>query len=135
MPVLHQSFAPIPADHILVGLWWPPYRPSASHIASIHLAAIRFCMLVFAKQEGIGLRVSEVRDKLVEGLMNLSFAKQLWLLFRALIHHGLSGIKHQLGCPVEQIMEAIEVHINQFFVQALQLDRLTLQREALDRSD
>ena len=107
----------------------------ASHIASIHLAAIRFCMLVFAKQEGIGLRVSEVRDKLVEGLMNLSFAKQLWLLFRALIHHGLSGIKHQLGCPVEQIMEAIEVHINQFFVQALQLDRLTLQREALDRSD
>lgn len=39
----------------------------ASHIASIHLAAIRFCMLVFAKQEGIGLQVSEVRDKLSRG--------------------------------------------------------------------
>ncbi|SFI69920.1 hypothetical protein SAMN05428978_102742, partial [Nitrosomonas sp. Nm34] len=48
---------------------------------------------------------------------------------------GLSGIKHQLGCRVEQIMEVIEAHINQFFVQALQLDYLTLQREALDRSD
>ncbi|SFM11578.1 transposase, partial [Nitrosomonas communis] len=107
----------------------------ASHIASIHLADIRFCMLVFAKQEAGGWQVSEVRDKLVEGLMNLSFAKQLWLLFRALIHDGLSGIKHQLGCSVEQIMEAIEAHINQFFVQALQLDHLTLQQEALDRRD
>ena len=92
-------------------------------------------MLVFAKQEGIRLQVSEVRDKLVEGLMNLSFAKQLWLLFRALIHEGLSGIKRQLGCSVEQIMETIEAHINQFFMQALQLDYLTLQQEALDRCD
>jgi hypothetical protein len=41
----------------------------ASHIASIHLAAIRFCMLVFAKQEAGGWQVSEVRDKLVEGLI------------------------------------------------------------------
>lgn len=107
----------------------------ATHIASIHLAAIRFCMLIFAKQEDGGLQVSAVRDKLVEALMNLSFAKQLWLLFRALIHEGLSGIERQLGCSVEQIMEAIEALINQFFTQALQLDYLTLQQEALDRSD
>jgi hypothetical protein len=76
-----------------------------------------------------------VRGKLVEGLMNLNFAKQLWLLFLTLIHEGLSGIKHQLGYSIEQIMEAIEAHINQFFVQALQLDSLILQLEALDRSD
>ncbi|SFM54413.1 transposase, partial [Nitrosomonas communis] len=87
----------------------------SSHIASIHLAAICFCMLVFAKQAGSGLHVSAVRDKLIEGLTNLSFAKQLWLLFRALVHEGLSGIERQLGCTVEQIMEAIETYINQFF--------------------
>ncbi|TYP70030.1 hypothetical protein BCL69_11292 [Nitrosomonas communis] len=43
-----------------------------------------------------------------------------------MIHEGRSGIKRQLGCSVEQIMETIEAHINQFFMQALQLDYLTL---------
>lgn len=104
----------------------------ASHIASIHLSAIRFCMLVFEQQKGMGLQVSAVRNQLVDGLMNLSFAKQLWFLFRVLIHDGLSGIKQQLGCPIDQIMEVIEEHINHFFVQALQLDHFTLRQEAMD---
>ncbi|MCH9659867.1 MAG: transposase [Bacteroidetes bacterium] len=104
----------------------------ASHIASIHLAAIRFCMLVFQRQKGLRLQVSSVRNQLVDGLMNLSFAKQLWVLFRALIHNGLSGIKQQLDCPIVHIMEVIEEHINHFFVQALQLDPFTLRQEAMN---
>ena len=107
----------------------------ASHIASIHLSAIRFCMLVFEKQESIGLQVSAVRNQLVDGLMNLSFAKQLWFLSRALIHDGLLSIKQQLVCPIDQIMETIEEHINHFFVQALQLDHFTLRQEALVNED
>ena len=51
----------------------------ASHVASTHLATIRFCMLVFEKQKGLRLQVSAVRNLLVDGLMNLSFAKQLWV--------------------------------------------------------
>ncbi len=104
----------------------------ASHVASTHLAAIRFCMLVFEKQKGLRLQVSAVRNLLVDGLMNLSFAKQLWVLFRALINNGLSGMKQQLGCSIDQIMDVIEEHINHFFVQALQLDHFTLRQEAMD---
>ena len=107
----------------------------ASHIASTHLAAIRFCMLLFAKQGGIGLKVSTVRNQLVDGLVNLSFAKQLWILFRALIHNSLDGIKLQLGCSVDQVMEVIEENINHFFVQALQLDHFTLNQEAMNNGE
>jgi DDE superfamily endonuclease len=104
----------------------------ASHIASTHLAAIRFCMLIFAKQDGAELTVSTTRNQLVNGLVNLSFAKQLWMLFRALIYNGLAGIKQQLGCSVDRVMNAIEENINHFFVQALQLDPFTLEQEALN---
>jgi hypothetical protein len=65
----------------------------------------------------------------------LSFAKQLWMLFRALIYHGLAGIKPQLGCSVDQMMGAIEEHISYFFLQALQLDPLTLEQEALNQGE
>ena len=107
----------------------------ASHIASIHLTAIRFGMLVFAKLETPGLQVSAVRKQMVDGLLNLSFAKRLWGLFQALINHGLSGIQAQLGCSVDVVMSAIEETINNFFVQALQLDTFTLRLEAEDEGD
>ena len=88
-------------------------------------------MLIFAKQEGTGASVSTVRNQLVDGLVNLSFAKQLWMLFRALIYNGLASINQQLGCSVDLVMGAIEEYINYFFVQALQLDPFTLEQEAL----
>ena len=107
----------------------------ASHIASTHLAAIRFCMLIYAKQEGSGLTASAVRNQMVDGLVNLSFAKQLWMLFHALIYNGLASIKQQLGCSVDLVMGVIEEHINYFFVQALQLDPFTLEQEALNQGE
>lgn len=107
----------------------------ASHIASTHLAAIRFCMLIYAKQEGSGLTASAVRNKMVDGLVNLSFSKQLWMLFHALIYNGLTSIKQQLGCSVDLVMGVIEENINHFFVQALQLDSFTLEQEALNQGE
>ena len=107
----------------------------ASHIASTHLAAIRFCMLIYAKQESSGLTASAVRNQLVDGLVNLSFAKQLWMLFRALIYNGLADIKQQLGCSVDLVMHVIEERINHFFVQALQLDPFTLEQEAINHGE
>jgi hypothetical protein len=104
----------------------------ASHIASIHLTAIRFCMLVFAKLESPGLQASAVRNQIVDGLLNLSFAKRLWVLFKALLNHGLTGIENQLGCPVDFAMSAIEETINNFFMQTLQLDAFTMRLEAVD---
>jgi hypothetical protein len=102
----------------------------ASHSASIHLTAIRFCMLVVAKLDTPGLQVSAVRNQMVDGLLNLSFAKRLWALFKELINHGLPGIQVQLGCSVDFVMSAIEETINNSFMQALQLDTFTLRLEA-----
>lgn len=107
----------------------------ASHIASTHLAAIRFCMLIYAMHDDSGLTASAARKQVVDGLVNLSFAKQLWVLFRALIYNGLASIKQQLGCSVDLVMGAIEERINYFFVQALQLDPFTLEQEALNRGE
>lgn len=107
----------------------------ASYIASIHLAAIRFCMLVYAKLENPGMQVSTVRNKLVEGIVNLGFAKRLWELFKALINHGLTGVQSQLGCSVDFLMSAIEETINNFFMQALQLDVFTMRLESIDNGD
>ena len=107
----------------------------ASHIASTHLAAIRFCMLIYAMHDDSGLTASAARKQVVDGLVNLSFAKQLWVLFRALIYNGLASIKQQLGCSVDLVMGAIEERINYFFVQALQLDPFTLEQEALNHGE
>jgi hypothetical protein len=118
-----------------LGLLKEQTKHFASHIASIHLTAIRFCMLVYAKMEMPGQQVSAIRNQLVEGVLNLSFAKRLWALFKVLINHGLSGIESQLGCAVEFVMSAIEETINNFFMQALQLDVFTLRLEAVDKGD
>jgi len=80
------------------------------------LTAIRFCILVFAELETPGLQVSAVGNQLVEGLVNLIFAKRLWGLFQALINHGLSGIQAQPGCSVDFVMSAIEETINNYFM-------------------
>ena len=72
---------------------------------------------------------------MVDGLLNLSFAKRLWALFKELINHGLSGIQAQLGCSVDFVMSAIEETINNFLMQALQLVTFTLRLEAVDNGD
>jgi hypothetical protein len=43
----------------------------------------------------------------------------------------MSGIQAQLGC----LMSAIEETINNFFMQALQLDTFTLRLEAVDEGE
>jgi len=48
----------------------------------------------------------------VGGLVNLSFAKRLWTLFKALINHVLSGIQAQLSWSVDFVMSATEETIN-----------------------
>ncbi len=92
-------------------------------------------MLIYAKQEDSGLTASSVRNKIVDGLINLSFSKQLWMLFHAPIYNGLATIEQQLGCSVDLVMGVIEEHINHFFVQALQLDPFTLEQEALNQGE
>ena len=101
----------------------------ASHIASIHLTAIRYLMLVYAKQQDDELRVCDIRSHIKNQLTTLDFAQRLWQLFRALIGSAIDGVKKQFGNKTEIIMMAIDERVEEYFIQALQLDIVTLEME------
>ncbi len=101
----------------------------ASHTASIHLTAIRYLMLVYARHGDDELRVCDVRSRVKDQLTTLDFAQRLWQLFRALINGTIDGLKEKLGKMAETVMQAIDERIDVFFVQALQLDAFTLKME------
>ena len=103
----------------------------AAYIASIHLTAIRFCLLVMAKQTQGCENITQIRQNLCSNSANISFAAKLWQVFRAIITGALDELKTILGDAVTLILETIETHIQCFFVQALQLDLKTLRLEAL----
>ena len=53
----------------------------AAYIASIHLTAIRFCLLVIAKQtQGFG-NIAQARQTLCSNSTDISFAGKLWQVF------------------------------------------------------
>jgi len=57
----------------------------AAYIASIHLTAIRFCLLVIAKQTQGAASIALMRQKLCSNSTDISFAGKLWQIFRAVI--------------------------------------------------
>ena len=101
----------------------------AAYIATIHLVAIRICMLKSAKQSSGALGISEMRSSLSHNLWDINYATRLWQVFKAIITGALNELKGLLGEAVILVMETIEPHINCFFVQALQLGSKTLQLE------
>lgn len=101
----------------------------AAYIASIHLVAIRFCMLISAKQNSQASGVAEMRSSLSSNLMDINFAARLWQVFKAILSGALNELQELLGDALTLVMETIEQHINCFFVQALQLDPKTLRLE------
>lgn len=103
----------------------------AAYIASIHLAAIRFCLLVIAKQMQGCENITQIRQSLCSNSADISFAGRLWQVFRAIITGALDELKAILGDAITLVLETIEAHIQCFFVQALQLDPKTLRLEAL----
>ena len=103
----------------------------AAYIASIHLTAIRFCLLVLAKQTSACESITQIRQTLCSNSANISFAAKLWQVFRAIITGALDDKKTILGDTAAFILETVERHIHCFFVQVLQLDPKTLRLEAL----
>ena len=101
----------------------------ASHTASIHLTAIRFLMLLYAKRENEELRVCDIRAQMKDQLTTLDFAQRLWQLFRSLISGTIDAFRKRLGETAEMIMAAIDDRIEEFFAQALQLDVFMLEME------
>ena len=102
----------------------------AAYVASIHLSAIRFCLLSIAQFTHQARGIAEIRKKLSDNAQHISFAAPLWSVFRAVITGALDELKTLLGDAVTLIMETIDRHVQRFFVQALQLDPHTLRLEA-----
>lgn len=102
----------------------------AAYVASIHLAALRFCLLMIAKSLHQASSIPEIRSQLTANATSIDYAARLWQVFRAVIAGALDELKALLGEVLTQVMETIERHVQSFFVQALQLDTRTLRLEA-----
>ena len=103
----------------------------AGYIASMHLAAIRFCLLTIAQQAHQARSLPEMRRQLCTNVAQIDYASRLWQFFRALISGALETVKNLLGDQHEVLMQTIDLHVERFFVQALQLDTKLLRMEAL----
>jgi len=112
-----------------LGFLIDPTETAANHIASIHLTAIRYLILVQAKLEHADSRVCEVRNYLNTQLETVDFAKRLWGLFQTLISGALEDVREQLGSAVDTVMSVIEKSVQDFWVRALQLDTFTMELE------
>ena len=106
-------------------------RHYACYVASIHLTAIRFCLLVIAKHQHGASGVAQMRQQIVGNATLIDFSARLWGCFRALIAAALDEIKPVLHDKAELVMETIDLHVQRFFTQALQLDPLQLRLEAV----
>ena len=103
----------------------------AAYVASIHLTAIRFCMLVIGKAQGYSNGISSVRDQIIANATAIDHATRLWQVFHAVIAGALNELKADLGDLVaDKVMETINQHVENFFVQSLQLDERTMRLEA-----
>ena len=107
----------------------------AAYIASIHLTAIRFCLLVIAKQTQGADNIAQARQSLCSNSADIHFAGKLWQVFRAVITGALDSLKAVLGDAVAMVMDTIDAHIECLFLQVLQLDPKTLRLEALEIND
>jgi SRSO17 transposase len=105
-------------------------RHYACYIASIHLTAIRFCLLVIAKQQHGASGVAQMRQHIVDNITQIDFASRLWGRFRALIVGAIDELKPVLGDTADLVMKTIDLHVQRFFVQALQLDPLQMRLES-----
>ncbi len=107
----------------------------AAYVAFIYLTAIRFCLLVIAKQMQCAVNISTVRQSLCSNSADICFAGKLWQDFRAVISGALDSLKAVLGDVAALVMETIDAHIECLFLQVLQLDPKTLRLEAMDDKD
>ena len=92
-----------------------------AYIASIHLTAIRFCLLMIAKQTQGAASIALMRQKLCSNSADISFASKLWQVFRAVIAGALDELRVVLGDVATLVMETIDTHIQYLFTQVLQL--------------
>jgi hypothetical protein len=104
----------------------------AVHYASIHLAAIRFIIIMHIMHIMLntGDCFGAVRNKLTKRLEVVTFARILWELFRALIFGTLENMQNILKAEIiELIKTRIDKNVSDFLDKALQLDEFHIEAE------
>lgn len=99
----------------------------ASHVASIHLTAIRYLVLVHTKIERKEASPSVIRSEIKEQMNMLTMAGKLWQMFRTVIQGALSELTAEIDAAA--VLEKIDEKIKAFFIQSLQLDVFTMELE------
>ena len=100
------------------------------HYASIHLAAIRYCLFFNLMLDNGSLSFGEIRSKITGQLEKLSFATVLWELFKSLIHGTLDRFERCIGTTmIKAIKKAIEGTVEDFLKNALQMDEASCHRQ------
>ena len=108
----------------------------SAYIASIHLTALRFCLLLLTQHEEGAARLSDSRNDMINSLCTLDFASRLWVIFRALISGALDELSKLYGVSVAQeIMNQIDKTVQEFSMQVMQMDTFTLRLEAKSIGD
>jgi hypothetical protein len=107
-------------------------RHYSAYIASIHLTGLRFCLLLFDKQEEGSAKLSDVRNNFEESLGCLNFASKLWGLFKALIAGALNEMTSLTNVDKDDLLTKIDQTVVDFFTQVMQMDNFTLRQEALE---
>jgi hypothetical protein len=88
-------------------------------------------LLVIAKQQHGFKGVALMRQQMVTNATHIDYASRLWgCCFRSLIVNALDKLQPLLGDNVDQVMKAIDLHVQAFFAQSLQLDPFQLRLES-----
>ena len=93
-----------------------------SHIASIHLCAVRYLMLMSARLEDDDRRVCDIRSDISDQLTFISVGRQAWEMFRYLIVSSLNQRKKTLTALTEDIIQELDHQIQCFFEKSLSLE-------------
>ena len=102
----------------------------SAYLASIHLTALRFCILLFAQYEQGMTSFGACRTRMKETMNTMDFASRLWILFRALILGAMNELQEEYGEAMTRILELIDQKVKDYFVQVMQMDSFTLRLEA-----
>jgi hypothetical protein len=90
---------------------------------------------MIAKQTQGADSIAGVRQTMCSNSGDISFAGKLWQVFRAVITGALEGLKVVMGDAIAMVIDAIDAHIECWFLQALQLDARALRLEVLEVKD
>ena len=119
-----------------LGLLKEQVRSFEAVIASLHLAAIRYCFLSYIVSKSPHFSFGQIREQFSERLKLLTYGSMLWNFFRALIYNTLEGFKDRIGQQlIDQIFQEIELNVRFFLIDALQISTDYLQIESNDEKE